>query len=355
MAEGPEEYEKTEEPTQKKLQDARDKGDIAKSQEVNSWFIMFAATLFILIFVGDSANSIAFTLKSILSNSHLIATDANGLRAFFADLGVSILRAFALPLILIIFAAIIGNLVQHGFIISLEPIKPKLSKISPQSGLKRLFSATSLVNFLKSLSKLAIVSCVIAAIVWPNREALDVLVSLDPAALLVFTQDMASKVLIGVLMVLTLVAGLDFAFQRHVWWKKQRMSMKEIRDEYKQLEGDPMVRAKLRQVRIERGRKRMMAQVPEASVVITNPTHYSIALKFEAGMDAPVCLAKGVDNVAFRIREVAVENNIAIVENPPLARSLFAGVEIDEEIQPEHYKAVAEIIGYVMQLRGASH
>ncbi|MGI9570462.1 MAG: flagellar biosynthesis protein FlhB [Desulfobulbia bacterium] len=351
MAEGPEDYEKTEEPTQKKLQDAREKGDIAKSQEVNSWFIMFAATLFIFVFAGGSATSVSVVLKGILGNAHLIPTDANGLRIFFADLGSEVLAAFALPLILVVIAALVGNLVQHGFILSVDPIKPKLSKISPMSGVKRLFSATSLFNFLKSLLKLLIVSSVIAAIVWPNRESLDTIVSLDPSAILDFTKTMAAKVLLGVLMVLTLVAGLDLAFQKHVWWKKQRMSMKEIRDEYKQLEGDPMVRAKLRQVRIERGRKRMMAKVPEATVVITNPTHFSIALKFEAGMEAPVCLAKGVDNIAMKIREIAKENDIPLVENPPLARSLYSGVEIDEEIQPEHYKAVAEIIGYVMQLR----
>jgi flagellar biosynthetic protein FlhB len=130
------------------------------------------------------------------------------------------------------------------------------------------------------------------------------------------------------------------------------MTIKEMRDEFKQLEGDPQVRAKLRQVRIERGRKRMMQNVPRAAVVITNPTHYSIALEYEKGMDAPVCVAKGVDNVAFKIREIAEEHNIPIVENPPLARALHASVEIDDIIPAEHYKAVAEVIGFVMRLRG---
>lgn len=351
MAENTEEYEKTEEPTQKKLQDARDKGDVVKSQEVNSWFIMLAGTLFIIIFAKDAAIALAGYLKAFLSHGHQIPTDSLALRESFFEISGTILIIFAIPMILLIIAGLAGNLVQTGFVFSLEPVKPKLSKVSPLSGFKRLFSSTSLMNFLKGILKLLIVSTIIGVIVWPNRDKLDVIVSMDPAALLLLTQEMAIKVLIGVLMVLTLVAGIDFAFQRHTWWKKQRMSMKEIRDEYKQLEGDPLVRAKLRQIRIERGRKRMMAQVPEATVVITNPTHFSVALKFETGMEAPVCVAKGQDNIALKIREIASENDIPLVENPPLARALYASVDVDDEIDPEHYKAVAEIIGYVMGLR----
>ncbi|MEC9367619.1 MAG: flagellar type III secretion system protein FlhB, partial [Pseudomonadota bacterium] len=209
----------------------------------------------------------------------------------------------------------------------------------------------SLVNFAKSLAKLAIVGGVIAIAIWPDRDKLDTVIALDPASVLAMVYDMSVKVLLAVVAILTLVAGLDFAYQKHVWWKKQRMTVKELRDEYKQMEGDPQVRAKLRQVRIERGRKRMMANVPRASVVITNPTHYSVALEYEPGMNAPVCVAKGVDAVAMKIREIARKHDIPLVENPPLARALHAGVEVDREINPEHYKAVAEVIGYVMGLR----
>ena len=152
--------------------------------------------------------------------------------------------------------------------------------------------------------------------------------------------------------ILSIVAAADFAWQKHTWWEKQRMTVKEVRDEHKQMEGDPQVKAKLRQVRLERGRQRMMQNVPRAAVVITNPTHYSIALEYEQGMDAPICVAKGLDDVAFKIREIAEENNIPIVENPPLARALHASVDIDGTIPTEHYKAVAEVIGFVMRLRG---
>ena len=352
MADQPEQYEKTEEPTQKKLDDAHKKGDVAKSQEVNSWFLMIGATLVLMIFSRDMALSLAGMLKNIMSQAHEIPVGGESLRTNLQTLGTAILGALAIPFILFIIAGLAGNLVQHRPLFSWEPVKPKLSKVSPLSGFKRLFSMTSLVNFAKGLAKLVIVSSVIVFIVWPNRDKLDAIVVLDPAALMGVTYAMAAKVLIGVVAVLSLVAALDFAWQKHTWWEKQRMTVKELRDEYRQIEGDPQVRAKLRQVRIERGRKRMMQNVPRAAVVITNPTHYAVALEYEKGMNAPVCVAKGVDSVAFKIREIAEEHDIPIVENKPLARTLHASTEIDEEIPPEHYKAVAEVIGYVMHLRG---
>lgn len=350
MADTPEEHEKTEEPSQKKLEDAHKKGDVAKSQEVNSWFMMVAATLVLMIFAKDIAASLAAPLKTFLSQAHDLPTDGSGLRVLTRILGLAVLAALGLPLLFLIFSGIAGNLVQHGLLISAEPIKPKLSKISPIAGFKRLFSSTSLMNFAKGLAKLVIVGSVMTAIVWPNKDSLDTLIALDPLALLVFTQDMAGKMLIGVVAILSIVAALDYAYQRHTWWKKQRMTVKEMRDEYKQLEGDPQVRAKLRQVRIERGKKRMMSNVPNATVVVTNPTHYSVALQYEPGMAAPVCVAKGVDAIALKIREVAREHDVPLVENPPLARALHASVDIDDDIPEEHYKAVAEVIGFVMRL-----
>ncbi|MGI9383152.1 MAG: flagellar biosynthesis protein FlhB [Methyloligellaceae bacterium] len=350
MADTPEEHEKTEEPTQKKLEDAHKKGDVAKSQEVNSWFLMVAATLVLMIFAKDMASALGASLKTFLSEAHDLPIDGSGLRVLTRMLGVAVLAAIGLPLLFLFFSGIAGNLVQHGLLISAEPIKPKLSKVSPIAGFKRLFSTTSLMNFAKGLAKLVIVGVVMTAIVWPNKDNLDTLVALDPLALLSFTHSMAAKMLIGVVAILSIVAAVDYAFQRHTWWKKQRMTVKELRDEYKQLEGDPQVRAKLRQVRIERGKKRMMTNVPNATVVVTNPTHYSVALQYEPGMAAPICVAKGMDAVALKIREVAKEHDVPLVENPPLARALHANVHIDDAIPEEHYKAVAEVIGFVMRL-----
>jgi len=354
MADQPEQHEKTEEPTQKKLEDAHKKGDVAKSQEVNSWFLMLAATLVLMVFAKDMSFALASKLKIIMAQAHELPVSGEGLRANLVTLCMAVMGAVGIPFLLFMLAGLAGNLVQHRPLFSLEPVTPKLSKVSPLSGFKRLFSKTSLVNFAKSLAKLGIVTTVIFIIVWPNRDKLDAIVGIDPLALMDVTYSLAAQVMIGVVAVLSIIAALDFAWQKHTWWEKQRMTVKELRDEFKQMEGDPQVRAKLRQVRIERGRQRMMQNIPRAAVVITNPTHYSVALEYESGMSAPVCVAKGIDNVALKIRELAKEHDIPLVENVPLARALYAGVELEQEIPSEHYKAVAEVIGYVMRLRRAA-
>jgi len=185
---------------------------------------------------------------------------------------------------------------------------------------------------------------------WPERHRLESLVTFDPAALLPMTHALSLKLLGTVVAILAIIAAADYLFQYRQWFERQKMSIAELKEEFKQTEGDPAIKAKIRQIRVARMRKRMMAAVPTASVVITNPTHYAVALRYERGMNAPVCVAKGVDLIARKIREVATLHGIPIVENPPLARAVHATVEIDQEIKPEHYKAVAEIIGYVMRL-----
>jgi flagellar biosynthetic protein FlhB len=177
------------------------------------------------------------------------------------------------------------------------------------------------------------------------------MVAMDPITALELSKSLSLEVLGAVVAVLAIVAAADYFFQYHEWYERQKMSLKELKDEYKQTEGDPAVKAKIRQLRQQRAGKRMMQAVPEASVIITNPTHYAVALKYERGMNAPICVAKGMDNIALKIREVAGKHDIPIVENPPLARALHATVEIEEEVPPEHYKAVAEVIGYVMRFR----
>lgn len=354
MAEDDDDSEKTEEPSQKRLDDARKKGNIAKSQEVTSWFMMLAATLFVMMFAGDMATSLAGLLASYLANAGDLPADGAAIDQSLWRLLASVAGVVLLPLLLFFFAGIGGNLIQHPPLLTTEPMKPSLSKVSPAAGFKRLFSAQSLVNFLKSLVKLVVVAVVVAAIVWPRRDQLDVSLGLDPAALLPLLRELSLQVLGGVLAVLALIAGLDYFWQYQSWRKKLRMSLKELRDEYKEQEGDPHIEARIRQIRRERASRRMMAQVPQASVVVTNPTHFAVALKYENGMAAPLCLAKGQDLVALKIREIASEHGIPIVENPPLARALHASVEVDAEIPLEHYKAVAEVIGYVLRLKKQS-
>jgi flagellar biosynthetic protein FlhB len=264
-----------------------------------------------------------------------------------------VIAATAIPLLLLALAAIGGNMIQHRLVWSLEPLKPKLSKISPSAGLQRLFSKQALANFLKGLAKLGLIGTIMVALLWPERFRLDTIVGADPAALLPIVLALSLKVMGAVVAVLALIAAGDYLFQYRQWYERQKMSLREMKEEFRQTEGDPAIKGKIRQIRQNRMRKRMMAAVPEASVVITNPTHFAVALKYERGMNAPVCVAKGADVIARRIREVATEHSIPIVENPPLARALHATVEIDQEIPPEHYQAVAEVIGYVMRLNRA--
>ena len=192
---------------------------------------------------------------------------------------------------------------------------------------------------------------VMTAILWPERLRLEAFVHLDPAALLGATTSMTVHLMGAVVAMLAVVAIADYLFQYRTWFERQKMSLQEMKEEFKQSEGDPHIKGKLRQLRQARMKKRMMAAVPKASVIITNPTHYAVALSYERGMSAPVCVAKGIDNIALKIREIAGKHDIPIVENVPLARALYASVDIDDEIPVEHYHAVAEIIGYVMGLK----
>jgi flagellar biosynthetic protein FlhB len=289
----------------------------------------------------------------LIANSYQIPVDGMGLVSVLGRIEREVLAALALPLVVLVLAAVAGNMIQHRMVWSLEPLKPKLSKISPLAGLKRLFSSQALANFAKGLIKLVVIGAVMLALLWPQRNRLEGLVQTDIMGTLMVTRSLALDVLGAVVAALFLVAAADYLFQYRQWFERQKMSVREMKEEFKQTEGDPMVKGKIRQLRQARMRRRMMAAVPKASVIITNPTHYAIALQYERGMDAPVCLAKGIDAVALKIREVAGEHGIPIVENPPLARALHASVEIDEPIPTEHYKAVAEVIGYVMKLRRA--
>lgn len=343
--------EKTEEPTGKKLEDAQKRGDVVKSQEINAWFVMMGGAMAVGLMGTSSAGTIMDALKVFLISPEAIPMDRDHLRGVILHLGMVVFGAMALPLGVLIVAAMAGNLLQHAPVFTGENMKPSFSKLSPIKGLERLFGPKSLVNLLKSMIKFVLVGSVVFLLVWPERDHFGLMMTWDVSLLLPLVKALALKMFGGVIAVMTVVAALDYLFERFQWLKKQRMSIQEIKDEYKQMEGDPTVKAKLRQLRIERGRKRMMANVPKATVVIMNPTHYAVALKYEKGMGAPVCVAKGLDALALKIREVAEANDVPVVENPPLARALHASVEIDQEIQPDHFKAVAEVIGYVMRLK----
>jgi flagellar biosynthetic protein FlhB len=345
--------EKSEDPTQKRLDEALERGDVVKSQEVNTWFVLGAATLVLLSFSGSMSNSLAVMMRGLIAHAHSIPVDGRGLMQTMATLGFGTIAAVAVPFAILVVAAVAGNMVQHRLVWSTEGLTPKLSKISPGAGFKRLFSKIALANFIKGLIKLAIVGAIMTALLWPKRDSIGLYVAMDPASTLAMIKTMSLELLGAVVAVLAIVAAADYLFQYRQWYERQKMSLREMKEEFRQSEGDPAIKAKIRQLRMTKAKKRMMAAVPKASVVITNPTHYAVALQYDRGMNAPVCLAKGVDNIALKIREIAAEHGIPIVENPPLARALHATVETDAEVPPEHYKAVAEVIGYVMRLKNA--
>ncbi|OJY43114.1 MAG: flagellar biosynthesis protein FlhB [Rhizobiales bacterium 64-17] len=351
MAEGQDATEKTEDPTQKRLDDALKRGDVAKSQELNTWFIFAAAALALSAFSGSMGSGLTTTFRGLIANAHMLRADGPGLMRLVDKLGLEVLAAVAIPMLLLMLAALGANLVQHRFVWSAESITPKFSKISPLAGIKRLFSKMAIANFVKGIFKLVLIGTVLTVLMWPERNRLELLVWTDPLALMPLIMTLSMKLMGAVVAILAIVAAADFFFQYRQWYERQKMSLQEIKDEFKQTDGDPAIKGKIRQLRQKRMAKRMMAAVPKATVVITNPTHYSVALQYEKGMQAPICVAKGVDAVAFRIRKIAGEHQIPTVENVPLARALYASVEVDQAIPPEHYKAVAEVIGYVMRLR----
>jgi flagellar biosynthetic protein FlhB len=343
--------DKTEDPTQKRLDDAHARGDVAKSQEVNTWFVIAGATLVLSTFSGSIGGGILMPLRNLVANAGQLRADGAALLGLSYTLGYAVLGAMGVPLLMLAIAAIAGNMIQHRLVWSSESLTPKFSKVSPGAGLKRIFGKQAVANFAKGVFKLAALGAVMMAVLWPERHRLESFLMFDPSAILGVTTSLTLQLMGAVVAMLAAVAIADYFFQYRQWYQRQKMSLQEIKDEFKQSEGDPHIKAKIRQLRQQRMKKRMMAAVPNASVVITNPTHFSVALSYERGMSAPICVAKGADNVALKIREIAKKHDIPIVENVPLARALYATVDIDEEIPVEHYQAVAEIIGYVMGLK----
>jgi flagellar biosynthetic protein FlhB len=351
MADENDSSDKTEDPTQKRLDDAHDRGDVAKSQEINTWFVIAGGTLVLSTFSGSIGGGILMPMRNLVANSWMIHADGPGLLALAQSLAYALLAALGVPLLMLALAAIAGNMIQHRLVWSGESLKPKFSKISPGAGATRIFGKQAAANFGKGIFKLVALGAVMMAVLWPERHRLEAMVRFDPATILGATTSLTLQLMGAVVAMLAVVAIADYFFQYRQWYERQKMSLQEMKEEFKQSEGDPHIKGRIRQLRHARMKKRMMAAVPKASVIITNPTHYAVALSYERGMPAPICVAKGVDSIALKIREIANKHDIPIVENVPLARALHATVEIDDEIPVEHYHAVAEIIGYVMGLK----
>jgi flagellar biosynthetic protein FlhB len=348
-----EDSQKTEEPTPKKLEEARKRGQVAVSREASNWLMLVAGTILIAAAAGPILSELQQIMKAYIEHAHDMPGVPGGFNVILGGAFKKIALLLMLPFLALMAAAFLGPFLQVGPLFAPEVIKPDISKISPLKGFSRLFSMRSLVEFFKGILKIVIVAVVGFFILYPYYGQVDHMVGLPLDALLDEMQELIVKLLTGIVVVMMAVAVIDIAYQRQEHHKKMRMTRHELKEEYRQTEGDPHVKARLRQLRTERARKRMMQAVPEADVVITNPTHYSIALKYDSKeMEAPKCVAKGMDHIALRIREVAKEHGVEIVENPPLARTLYDVVELDEIIPTEHYKAVAEVISYVFRKQG---
>jgi flagellar biosynthesis protein FlhB len=344
--------QKTEDPSARKLQRARSQGQVAHSREINTWF-MLAAGAGVILFLGPAlARSVALELAAFADPARFLAEDGVKWNAVLTPLR-HIGTALLVPAVVVMAAALAGNLVQNGLVFATEKIGFNPSHISPIAGFSRLFSFRAMFETLKSLAKVMLVMGVAAMMMRGELDRISLLSMMTAEDIAGEIERLVLKLLLGVLMALSVLAGLDYFYQRLNFLRSLRMSKREVKEENKQSEGDPLIKGRLRQIRMERARRRMMAAVPKASVVITNPTHFAVALKYEMGAaGAPRVVAKGKDLIALRIRDLARENDVPVVENPPLARALHAGVELDHEIPPEHYKAVAEIISYVFRLKG---
>lgn len=344
---------KTEDPSPKKLEEARKKGQLPISREINNWIMLSAGTLVVLAMGPGMMEQLMTLLKSYIAQADDFPEMPGGMQFAVVEASIQVLKIIALPLLFLMMAAFIGPFMQAGPVFAPDIIKFDIGKISPAKGFHRLFSLKSIMEFIKGIFKLAVVTMVGIIILKPFFGSIEHMVGLPVPLALDEMWALSMKLLIGLLVVILVMAVMDLLYQRYEFMKNMRMTKQEVKDEYRQSEGDPQVKAKLRQLRQEKARARMMQNVPTADVVITNPTHYSVALKYDPDVnEAPVVVAKGVNELALRIREVARENGVVIMPNPPLARVLFDTVEIEDVVPPEHYKAVAEIISYVFRLKG---
>ncbi len=345
--------DKTLDPTQKKLDDARQKGDVPSAPEMRH-AIALAAMLCGLLWLGESFAMGLMRLAAISwESAGELRIDPAGAQGFTSGLFGAFAGVLA-PLLLLFLLAGVATAFSSGRpSFSWTRLAPKWSKISPFGGMKRIFGPQGLVEFLKTLAKCLAVLGLGWWALGPTLPAADGLVGMEPGAIALAVSALVMGMLKWLLILVAALALLDLAWQRFSFTKKQRMSHQEVRDEYKESDGDPMVKARQRQIGLQRSRQRMVAAVPTASVIITNPTHYAVALRYEHGaMRAPIVVAKGTDRIALRIRELATEAGVPLVENRPLARALYASAEIDRPIPVEQYAAVAEVISFVLRQAG---
>jgi len=342
--------EKTEKPTPRRRREARKKGQVAKSQELNNVAIILAATLFFLFMGKVFFSGLSQIMKGVFSDLYTLSITEDNFFSYLTKGAVSVFKIF-LPIVLVLMVAgIIIGVAQTGLMFTFDSIAPKFDRINPIKGAQKLFSRRGAVEVVKALFKVGGVSYLIFSGIRGNMAIFSTYTYMDVDQILVSFTKILFSILFKIIGFLLIVAILDYIFQKFDFEKSIMMTKQEVKDEFKQTEGDPQVKSRIRSMQRQLARQRMMQEVPKAKVVITNPTHIAVALKYDNGMRAPEVVAKGVRLIAEKIKEVAEKYNIPIVENPPLARELYEKVEIGEQIPPELYKAVAEVLAYIYKL-----
>lgn len=344
--------EKTEEPTPKRLEKSREDGEVPRSRELTTTAVILAGSLSLMFFGEMISRTLMNIMRFNLSLEREAIFDPN---IMFFQLGLSFYDALfsLLPLFAILaVAAIAGPVALGGFLFSAKSLAPKFDRINPLAGLKRMFSVKSLVELAKALGKIAVILGVAYALLQVTRDALLGLSKESVNQAIVHAMELSVFAAVILSASTIIIAAIDIPFQIHEYTKKLKMSLQDVKDELKDSEGKPEIKGKIRQMQMQMSQKRMMASVPDADVIITNPTHFSVALKYDpANMDTPILLAKGVDHLALRIREVARANKIEFVEAPALARAIYHTTELDQPIPQGLYLAVAQVLAYVFQLR----
>lgn len=348
MADGEDKDQRTEAPTEKKLRDAAKKGQIAFAPEVRHAAMYGGAYLALAMLAGTSAAALARVLAGVLGSAGDWSFAGNA-QPYLLTLAWEVMAAVAPVFGALVLAAIAGAAVQGRFLVSWERVRPKWSKLSPLSGVKRIFQP---MEFLKTFGKFSIATLIVVGLLWPAYPMLERTMTVEPGEALAIAMQLTLRLLGAVLLLIAVVAAADYAQQRLSFMRQMRMTRQEVKDENKDAEGSPEIKARVRQIQRDRARRRMMQAVPSATVIITNPTHYAVALHYDDAIgSAPRVVAKGVDALALRIRDVAKGAGVPIVENVPLARALYAQVDLDRAIPAEHYMAVAEVISFVLRLR----
>ncbi|WP_017753770.1 flagellar biosynthesis protein FlhB [Calidifontibacillus oryziterrae] len=344
--------EKTEKATPKKRQDARKKGQVAKSQDVSAALMLFAVFL-LLLFLGGSLKEQMLSFVTHTFNEYILwDVTAENIHKMFIEFSIKAAYFVAPIMLTVIIVGIAANYMQFGFLFSTEAIKFKLEKLNPISGAKRIFSLRAIVELFKSILKISIVGTGAFAVLWINFDEIPVLSQKTIGVALAFVANITVQMGLVVSILLIILSVFDYSYQKYEHEKNLRMSKQDIKDEYKNMEGDPKIKSKIKEKQRQMAMQRMMQEIPKADVVITNPTHYAVVLKYdEAKADAPIVVAKGVDYIAVKIKQIAKNHDIVMVENRPLARALYAQAEIGDVIPEQFFKAVAEILAYVYRLK----